>query len=108
VYESVDWWKLEPRPGAVTASVSLPESRQVLAKAFEDRLFLIYIPQDIEPDSRLMLQGTSHRLRYNITWFNPRNGKFEQIPRQVKGVPGKLVLPPRPDGQDWVLVMRAD
>lgn len=108
LYESVDWWKLEPRPGAVTVSGSLPEHKQVLAKAFEDRLFLIYIPPGIEPNRELMMHGTSHRLRYSMTWFNPRVGKFEQIPRQVNGAPGTLLLPPRPDGQDWVLVMRAD
>lgn len=110
VYESVDWWKLEPRPGAVTAAGNLTEreSKQVLAKAFEDRLFLIYIPSDIEPDSELTLQGTSNRLRYNMTWFNPRDGKFEQIPRRLNGSPGKLLLPSRPDDHDWVLVMSAD
>lgn len=108
LYESVDWWKLEPRPDAVTATGNLPENRQVLAKGFEDRLFVIYIPSDIEPDSELTLQGTSSRLRYNMTWFNPREGKFEQIPRRLNGSPGKLLLPSRPDDQDWVLVMSAD
>jgi hypothetical protein len=108
LYESVDWWKLEPRPGAVTATANLPESKQVLVKGFEDRLFLIYIPPDIEPDSELMLQGASKRLRYNMTWFNPRNGEFKQISRRLNGGSGKLLLPSRPDDQDWVLVVRAD
>lgn len=108
LYESVDWWKLEPRPGAVTANGKLPESRQVLVKAFEDDIFLIYIPPDIDPDRELTLQGTRDHLQYNMTWFNPRVGKFEQIPRQMQGASGKLLLPSRPDGQDWGLVVRAE
>ncbi|MBI3344761.1 MAG: DUF4038 domain-containing protein [Gammaproteobacteria bacterium] len=101
-YESVNWWELEARPQAVTTALPLPEGQRILTKASGDKVFLIYFPKGLDPMTETLLQGTDRRGAYSAEWFNPRNGDRQTAdPGNVDGR-----LPPRPDDEDWMLILR--
>lgn len=102
-YESVAWWRLEPRPDAVS-----PEGgRRIHAKADGDRVFLVYFEGGIGPKLKATLKGGNAALAYAARWFNPRDGRTTKIPDAVRMPGGAWALPERPDGGDWVLIVEA-
>ena len=42
---------------------------------------------------------------YNISWFNPRDGKGVVLEENFIPEDGKYSIPNRPDKKDWVLVL---
>ena len=100
-YESVDWWKLEPRPDAVASNVN------VLVKADGAATLLLYYVSKVKLPPGCHLKDLPEGQTYATTWFDPRTGGTTKLPddRMVKA--GRLLLPPPPDAQDWMLILRA-
>ena len=97
-YESVAWWKLEPRPGAAPGS-------SVLVKADADRTYLLYyLPQGKVP-AEARLTGVPKGATYRAAWFDPRGGQTTRLPEPLAAGADGLALPTRPDQQDWMLVL---
>ena len=98
-YESVEWWRLEPRVGAVPGS-------NILVKADRDQTFLLYFigSGKRKADSRLVQipAGT----RFAATWFDPRTGQQTVLSDGLVADEQGLALPERPDMQDWMLVLK--
>jgi hypothetical protein len=112
VYESAQWWTLEPRPKAIKPSPALPERLRVLVKADGDKLFVVYFPDGLKPDTALRLTGATPDARFTAQWVNLRTGEKSPAGRSAGAAgsvttnpTGDLALPARPDDQDWVLIL---
>lgn len=100
-YESVDWWKLEPRPGAGEPDCD------VLVKADGDEAILLYFVADagIPPDGRL--KAVTGGKIYRGEWFDPRTGQRSPVARDLAADGSGLALPKRPDPRDWMLILKS-
>ncbi|MFW6118719.1 MAG: DUF4038 domain-containing protein [Planctomycetota bacterium] len=95
-YESVPWWNMTPRPHAA------PERSDVLVRAEDRGVCLVYFPPGLAPDGVVSLSDDSWVPETSeTTWFNPRSGERRRTGRWHRGQP----LPERPDSQDWMLVL---
>ncbi len=99
-YESVAWWTLQPRPGAVF------DHPEVLVKAADDGTALVWFPPGLAPDAPARMIGPDWLAgRYSAQWFDTRTGqRTDAGPLAAEGP--ELPLPGRPDKQDWMLILR--
>jgi len=104
-YESLQWWKLEPRPNAVKADKELTEKKRILTKAQGNKVFLIYFPQGLNPGLKAELTGLEAGTTYSGQWFDPRTGQMDNLSAFLKPSDSKLCLPDRKDNQDWLLIL---
>ena len=99
-FESVAWWKLEPALGIVDPP------GDVLVKADGIDSLVLYFPPNamVAPGARLthMRDGNS----YTAEWFNPRTGERTNLEPGLVVQRDRLPLPPRPNEEDWVLILR--
>ena len=106
-YESIAWWKTRPLPSAVIMHGALDDAHQPLARSENNDRYVIWFPQggDAKAGASLKLldgQGQDH---YRALWFNPRSGKTESLVQTLIAARGICILPKRPDGYDWVLLL---
>ena len=104
-YESVAWWKLEPRPNAVRTQPELAERQRMLVKADGNNAFLIYFLQGTDPRLPAWLREIKRDATYTATWFDPRTGRTQALPAPMKPQSGELKLPDRNDDRDWMLIL---
>jgi hypothetical protein len=106
-YESVPWWKLEPRTGAVEFPVAVKDATRPLAKSDGDRLHVVWFPQGsgAKAAASLKLAAAGGAGRYEAAWFDPRTGRTARMDAPLAAANGTCPLPPRPDEEDWVLVL---
>jgi hypothetical protein len=99
-YESVDWWRLEPLPGACLGD------HRILVKSDRAQTFALWFPEAADRPSELQLLATRCKgAVYSGRWTNPRTG--ENTATEPVSVPGeRLSLPVPPDAQDWLLVLQ--
>ncbi|HPA16820.1 MAG TPA: DUF4038 domain-containing protein [Verrucomicrobiae bacterium] len=101
LYRSLSWWRLRPLPKAVD------DSDAALAKTDGDGLCLIYFlpsPKPRPAPSRLIGFGKPG-ISLTAQWFDPRTGQTT-IAFPPAWDDNGLDLPPRPDIQDWILILR--
>ena len=106
-YESVEWWKLEPRPDAVSTATRLEEARRILTKADADRTFLVYFPRDLDPRLAATLAGGNPSGTYSARWFDPRTGDTSLVEPHLRMPEGRYTLPDRRDSRDWMLIIKS-
>jgi Tol biopolymer transport system component len=106
-YESVDWWKLEPRPEAVSTTTPLDEPQRILTKADADLTFLVYFPRGLDPRLPATLGGGNPSRTYVVTWFDPRTGETSIVDEQLRMPQGRYALPYRRDNRDWMLIVKS-
>jgi hypothetical protein len=106
VYESVDWWKLEPRPEAFKRPLDWPEMMSVAVKADGDDTLVAYIPRGVIKTRAVKLQGLPAGARYGGQWVNPRTGERTDLEEPLAVEEGQVELPDRRSGDDWVMVLR--
>ena len=99
-YESVEWWQLEPQPGAIR------DHSDILVKSQSDKVFVVWFPAGVTVAEDARLFGARYDgATYTGEWFDPRTGTrtvLKPIRVQARG----LILPNRPSEQDWVLILR--
>jgi hypothetical protein len=44
---------------------------------------------------------------YTMHWFSPRSGDYTIVADSIRPEDGILALPEKPDGRDWILLIRA-
>jgi len=106
-YESVEWWKLEPRPDAIKTTGKLEESERILTKADGENLFVIYFPRNTQ-NVKATLTGYQQQTEvavYSVLLFNPRTGSVKEL-NQIQMIDGELLLPQRPSDEDWLIILR--
>ena len=107
-YESVAWWKMEPRPELLRTEPKLSERQQTLVKSDGDTVFLIYFLQGTDPRKAIWLKAAKKDMAYTATWFDPRTGEKKVLSEPLVPESGELKLPDRKDNQDWMLIVRKD
>ena len=104
-YAALPWHRLQPRPkcdGFATWEAPLsPSERPALATDPERNTVVVYFYRG-QPFSGTIqkLQGASYRAR----WFDPRRGVYLPLPH-AQGP--SWHCPPKPDSDDWLLVLTA-
>lgn len=98
VYESVEWWRLKPRVGAVPGS-------EVLVKADADRAFVLYFAASGKAPAACKLGKIPSGTRYTAAWFDPRTGRTTRLADPLVVREEGLTLPQRPDQDDWLLIL---
>ena len=99
-YESVAWWRLRPLAAALE-----PAAPAVLVKAEPPDTYLLYYVAAQQPAPARRLKGVPAGARYAAHWFDPRTGQSDTLaPLVSQGT--ALLLPPRPDAQDWMLILK--
>ena len=104
-YESVEWWRLEPRPGAVSVEGRLRDATRPLVKSDGDAVHVVWFPKGSGAKSAASL-APGGRSRYAGTWFDPRTGRSEPVAAPLAAADGACALPARPDEEDWILVLK--
>jgi hypothetical protein len=106
-YESIPWWKLEPRFDAITTVPPLQENYRVLAQASsQDEIIVVYFPHGVASDMSVDYQLQSSRNnKYQVTWFNPRTGLSQRSPENHMASGLTVTLPSRMDNEDWILLL---
>lgn len=98
-YESVDWWRLEPRVGAVPGT-------DIVVRSDADRVFLLYYVSGGKAPTGCQLTGMPGGARYTAAWFDPRTGRTSRLDAPLIVGEQGLGLPLRPDREDWLLILR--
>lgn len=101
-YESVPWWRLEPRPEA------LKPAGDVLVKADGAQTLVLYYEANGKVPESARLTAPSPKARYRGEWFDPRTGQLTPLAEPLAADTDGLPLPRRPDAQDWVLLLRRE
>jgi len=100
-YTAVPWWKLVPRfSDASWASFADPE-RSVLSTAGSD----VYAAYFYGASSSGTLAQMQSGQTYTARWFDPRTGTCTLIDDAIAPSGGQWSVPPKPDGQDWMLLV---
>lgn len=101
-YESVEWWKLQPLPNAVEPAANL------FVKAGGTETALVYFPAKVKVAPKTRFVGLPATSRYAAEWFDPRTGERTKVGAASTTDAKELVLPSRPDEQDWMLILRRE
>ena len=98
----IPFWEMRNRDDLV-GNPEHNNSRYCLAK--DDEVYVVYLPTGGE--TTLDLEEASGR--YNVRWFNPREGG-ELLTGEVESIAAERVvslgLPPRNRNEDWVVIVR--
>ena len=99
-YESVAWWKLEPALGAVEPA------GDVLVGAAGAGTLLLYFVEGGKVSPSATLSRMPEEGAYRAEWFDPRTGTRTTLQSDLLVQRQRLVLPHRPDEQDWMLILK--
>ena len=104
LYESFEWWKLEPKLNVVDSNITLADSHDLLVKSDGNNLFVIYFP-NTNVSFNASLTGLVNGEKYTAKWFNPRTGVNENLQNDLYVNNQKILLPVRPSQDDWLLIL---
>jgi len=110
LYESVNWWELEPLSNGVTRVDGIvdPDWYQPRAKAKLDDVYLIWFPYGVDGNASYTLQRQSAGQRtFTAQWFDPQTGTVTPA-GPVSCTVAICGLPSRPNSDDWVLVLTGE
>jgi hypothetical protein len=105
LYTSLPWWELEPRPDALRVEGLCTYMMRPMAKAAGDDLYVIYLSRGLQAEASVSLLDADTQHPYAAEWFDPRTGKVTSLAKRLRAAEEGLTLPPRPDAQDWILVL---
>ena len=97
---SIDFWRLRPRPDAVPNQSTPPAARIMAASTAAKDLTLVYLPQSAPVDVALQAMPPSPL----ISWLEPRQGSTRSA---VAVVSGSVCQFPPPGEGDWVLLIKS-
>jgi hypothetical protein len=105
-YESVAWWRLLPVETSRVLDCKLSDADRnypPLVRAENDQTLLIYFPRR-ESECKAYLKVGSSAARYRVTLFDPRTGESDDSELACRSE--RTLLPPLPDRQDWIMILR--
>lgn len=101
-FKTIPFAKMNPADG-ILGNTAHDNSKYCLAQ--KNRTYVIYLPNGGTTD--IDLSGAKGR--FNVTWFNPRNGG-KQLRGSIRSIEGggtvSLGEAPVENGQDWVILVR--
>ncbi|MBP5661630.1 MAG: DUF4038 domain-containing protein [Clostridia bacterium] len=99
-----DWTKLVPRfDNAQYADFAASSDKYIASTDDGHTVVCCFLNQDTSTGTVLKLAAGQ---TYTALWFNPLTGKFLPADVQVSG--STAVLPPKPNQEDWALVLTCD
>ena len=101
-FESMEWWRLTPRFNDEQWS-SLGGSFYSLATIDNDVYVAYFYNKDTQTGS---LKNLAASKNYTAQWYNPQTGTYTPI-GEVKVADNAWTIPPKPDNNDWVLLVIA-
>lgn len=107
-YESLDWTALRPASDHFATEDVFNASLYYPLVTADDgaRTVVVYFSETYRrgggPAALVGLEAGAYRLQ----WFNPRTGRYSMVEDHAVPTDGRLVLPDKPDGSDWVLLAR--
>jgi len=106
-YVALGWSDLVPRPEcdgfiSLDAKRSLFERPAVMTDASVNRVVVYFLHGDPSAGTISHLQDAP----YSVRWFDPRSGNYSKIGECTPEL-GSWHFPPKPDAQDWLLVLQA-
>ena len=108
-YEAIAWHRLRPAPQCfhsddVFNTAIYPPA--VTADP-ERRTIVMFFAETYRNDSAgAWVEGLAD-VPYDVRWFDPRSGVFTDAARAIQPDEARIALPSKPDGQDWVLLVRS-
>lgn len=105
--EAHSWWKLIPEFASEKPFFrSASESVFYMAAQDLEGLYVLYFYST--PQETGSMQMLTPSAKYILTWFNPRTGETlsDSAVRTLSQPDGTLVLPQKPDENDWVLTVQ--
>lgn len=97
--ESFDWWNLVPELSDETGFEAEEGVAYARAKTSDIQVTYFYSRSVLTGE----LTGIQPDTNFSFSWYNPRTGEYGQEIQMTSGADGRLVLPPKPDTEDWVL-----
>ena len=101
IFTALPWWQLQPAPDVLQEQPGATDVRLTVAAARDPggRLALLYLPAGgpVRLDTRPLAAGLT------ATWIDPRSGGETAAGPVSRGA----VTLTAPDGEDWVLLLRA-
>lgn len=101
-FTAIEWWKLEPRFADPAWCRFAQAEQTVLATESSRRVVLYAYGKQRKLGQLLKLWPAT---TYTATWFDPRSGKYREVPDQSTTGAGALTLPDKPDASDWVFML---
>ena len=98
--EAFDWWNLTP--GLAVENGFEPEALACAHAMTPDRHVLYFYSKETATGA---LTGLAPDRKHELEWYNPRTGESGKRFESRSDADGRLVLPERPDNQDWVLTV---
>ena len=99
--ESFDWWNLTP---VIPGDPVFRDASGAAVYARTERMHLLYFYGKGTQTGRI--SGPVPDAGMQAQWYDPRTGEYRVAANPVREADGYWALPPKPDGQDWVLVIR--
>ena len=99
--ESFDWWNLVP---VIPGDPAFRDASGAAVYARTAREHLLYFYAKNTRTGRISTLAPGAEM--DARWYNPRTGGFQDAASPIQEEDGYWALPPKPDEEDWVLVLR--
>jgi hypothetical protein len=105
-YESIDWTSLRPDPTVfhtsdwVNATAYPPNVSADPAR----RTIVAYFGETYRNGQGAAYLAGLPDADFRLRWFDPRRGEFLAVDDPVPVTHGRIAVPDKPDGEDWVLL----
>jgi len=99
LYETLDWWRLQPWPADRATGGALVQT-------LGDELVVAYLPSAPGQRADVKVLGLPNRAHYVADWFDPRTGAMSRVTGTLSLDGATLRVPPAPSSEDWVFVAR--
>jgi hypothetical protein len=101
-YASLQWWKLVPRFNDKAWGSFADASRSLLSSDRQDTYVVFFFGSGTSTGT--LNQMENHDI-YSAQWFNPRNGRYENIGTFAQ-TGSQWIIPNRPTAEDWILLVK--
>jgi Protein of unknown function (DUF4038)/Domain of unknown function (DUF5060)/Putative collagen-binding domain of a collagenase len=108
LYEEVGWHRLRPFKECFSSEYALNNTvfAPNVTASLEMDTVVVYFGETFRSQEGTSTLSLLRSGAYTLRWFDPRTGDFSVIDKGAQTVRGELMLPDKPDGQDWVLVVQ--
>lgn len=101
-YQSINWWKLEPRFDNKDWA-EFPQTDRYALSSINNTLYLVYFWTELE-SSPGKLRKLKTDVPYIAKWYNPRDGKYQNIGECLSSN-GEYIIPSLPTQGDWMFIL---
>lgn len=108
LYEEVGWHRLRPFMACFSSDYALNTTIYAphVTASPEMNVVVVYFGETFRSDEGTSTLSLLRSGAYTLQWFDPRTGVSTVAGKRAQTVRGELILPAKPDGQDWVLVVQ--